>query len=133
METTAMLIALPIFAFITAWAIARWRAQQENQQLHSDLDVARAELARLQGTQAEQQSALQTLAREKATLDMACVRLETERNAAQKQLESLERLNGEQKAEIGQLRQSEHLAQAALKGRPSRCRSLRGATSGSAQ
>jgi DNA recombination protein RmuC len=116
METTAILIALPIFAFIAAWAIARWRAQHENQQLHSDLDVARAELARLQGSQTEQQVALAALTRDKAALDMACVRLQAEREHALGQLERQERSLSERQGEIHTLRQSEHQTRAALKG-----------------
>ncbi len=116
METTAILFALPIFAFIAAWAIARWRAQGDNQQLHTDLEMARAELARLQSVQADQRSTMDTLMQDKAALDMACVRLETERNGALRQLEVQERISEEQKAETSQLRQSEHQSREALRG-----------------
>jgi DNA recombination protein RmuC len=116
MENTAIVIALPIVAFIAAWALVRWRAQGESQQLHTELEVARAELARLQGVQAEQQRAMDTLVRDKAALDLACVRLETERNGAHKQLETQERACAELKAEVSQLRQSEHQAREARKG-----------------
>ncbi|WP_120785206.1 DNA recombination protein RmuC [Marinobacterium aestuarii] len=118
METTAIFltIILPVLAFIAAWAIARWRAQGDTQQLHRDLDMARAELARVQQVQSEQQTALAALTQAKAARDMDAVRLESERDSALKQLAAQERISAEQKAEIGQLRQSEHQAREALKG-----------------
>ncbi|WP_020680213.1 DNA recombination protein RmuC [Marinobacterium rhizophilum] len=116
METTAMLIALPILAFVTAWALAHWRAQRENQQLHTDLEVTRAELARMQESQVEQQATLAALTRDKAALDMAGVRLQAERDHALGQLERQERSLSEQQGEIRSLRQSEHLAREACKG-----------------
>ncbi len=116
MESTAILIALPIFAFIAAWAISRWRAQRDNQQLHTDLEMVRAELARVQLAQSEQQAALAALTQAKAARDMDAVRFESERNSALKQLETQERSSTEQKTEISQLRQSEHQAREALKG-----------------
>ncbi|UTW12057.1 DNA recombination protein RmuC [Marinobacterium rhizophilum] len=116
METTAILIALPVVAFITAWALARWRAQGENQQLHRELELARAELSRLQVAQSEQQVTMNALVRDKAALDMACVRLETERNAAQRQLEALQQTSAEQKAEVSQLGESWRQARETLRG-----------------
>lgn len=114
MENLVILIVLPlvafIVAFIVAWVIASWRAQRNNQQLQTDLEVTQADLRRVQAELSEHQATLGSLSGEKAALDIAYGRLETERDSGKTRIERLEGDLVTQQAEIDRLRQSEQVA-----------------------
>lgn len=117
MENLVILIVLPlvtfIVAFIVAWVIASWRAQRYNQQLQTDLEVTQADLRRVQAELSEHQATLGSLSGEKAALDIAYGRLETERDSGKARIERLEGDLVTQQAEIDRLRQSEQVAREA--------------------
>ncbi|MFT6916313.1 MAG: DNA recombination protein RmuC [Motiliproteus sp.] len=113
METVLMLIVLPLVSFVTAWAIASWRAQRNSQQQQTDLQQTRAELMRLQAESSALQITVDTLSGEKASLDIAQGRLETERDSGRTQIDRLEAAGLDLHAEITGLRASEQAAREA--------------------
>jgi DNA recombination protein RmuC len=110
MENLVILIISPLLTFIVAWAIASWRAQRNNHQLQTDLEVTQANLTRVQAELSEQQATFGTLSVEKAALDIAYGRLETERDSGKARIDRLEGDLVAQQAEIDRLRQSEQMA-----------------------
>lgn len=107
MENIVLLVALPLLAFVVAWAIASWRAQRIKQQIYAELEVARAELERAQADTTELAEKFSAVLADKAAQDVACGRLESARDNAEAQLERLAADYREQKTEIGALRQTE--------------------------
>ncbi|MFT5720985.1 MAG: DNA recombination protein RmuC [Motiliproteus sp.] len=117
METVVMLIVLPLVTFVTAfvaaWAIASWRAQRHNQQLQTDLHLTQAELTRMQAELSALQVRVGTLSGEKATLDIAQGRLETERDSGKIQIDRLEAAGLALNTELASVRQSVQAAREA--------------------
>ncbi|WP_202970124.1 DNA recombination protein RmuC [Pseudomonas silesiensis] len=110
MENLVILIISPLLAFIVAWVIASWRGQRYSQQLQNDLVVTQANLTLVQAALSEQQAILSTLSVEKAALDIAYGRLETERDSGKDRIGRLEGDIVAQQAEIDRLRKSEQAA-----------------------
>lgn len=110
MENLVVLIISPLLTFIVAWVIASWRAQRNNQQLQIELEVTQADLTRVQAELAEHLATLGSLSGEKAALDIAYARLETERDSGKARIDRLEGDIVTQQAEIDRLRQSEQAA-----------------------
>tara|TARA_R110001583_G_scaffold85875_1_gene224969 strand:- start:11283 stop:13298 length:2016 start_codon:yes stop_codon:yes gene_type:complete len=113
MENLVMLIVLPLVTFVAAWAIASWRAQRNNQQMQTDLQVTQADLARAQAELSELQATQGTLSGEKAALDIAYGRLETERDNGKAQIARLEEDLTTQKNNLVDLRSIEQQAREA--------------------
>lgn len=113
MENIVLSVALPLMAFVAAWAIASWRAQKIKQRMHADLEVARAELERVQAGMGELQEKLSAAIEDKAAQDIACSRLEADRDNDKMQIERLSGDCRDQKVEIDALRQTEQQAREA--------------------
>jgi len=110
MENIVLSVALPLMAFVAAWAIASWRAQKIKQRMHAELEVARAELERVQAGMGELQEKLSAAIEDKAAQDIACSRLEADRDNDKMQIERLAGDCRDQKVEIDALRQTEQQA-----------------------
>lgn len=107
-------LVLPLVAFVAAfgaaWAIATWRTQVRTGQLQTDLQLIQAELARSQGQVDDQQARLEALTEVKNGLDVACGRLETERDNGKAQLGQLEQELTSLRERLEALRRSEQQA-----------------------
>ena len=78
MEEKWMLIALPIAAFVIGWALATWRSQRAQQQIRTELEVSRASQAQALSEALRLETKLNQSTEQKAALDIAHGRLETE-------------------------------------------------------
>lgn len=111
------LILLPlaafIMAFIAAWALASWRAQRNNQQLHTDLELSRTRVSQLQTELTEHSTSLAALTQQKIAQEVSIGRLETERDSSRRQQERLEQDIVAHKADLKTAQQSEQLAREA--------------------
>ncbi len=107
MENLVILIALPLVSFVAAWAIASWRIQRQNQQMQTDLEVSQVNLNRIQTEVIEYQAKLDVMTKAKSALDIACGRVETERDNNKAQVEHLESDLAAQKKTLDDLRITE--------------------------
>lgn len=105
-----MLIALPLATLVVAWALASWRAQRNQQQLRTDLEVTRSSLEQAKAELALQETKLLQLSEQKAALDIACGRLETDRDNNKDQIAKLDAEITDHKAELKRAQQSEQVA-----------------------
>lgn len=110
MEQKWMLVALPLTAFIVAWALATWRAQRSQQQARTDLEITRASLAEAKAEKAHHETKIVQLSEQKAALDIACGRLETDRDYGKGQIAKLDAEITSQNTEIRRAQQSEQAA-----------------------
>jgi len=110
MENIAFLVALPLISFVVAWVIFSWSAQRKNQQVQSRLDVALADLERVQTETVDLQVKFNILADDKALLDIANGRLETGIESSNVQITRLENDCADQKEVIDGLRKTEQEA-----------------------
>lgn len=105
-----MLVALPLAAFIVAWALASWRAQRNQQQLLTNVEVTRSSLEQAKAELAIQDAKLAQLLEQKAALDIAYGRVETDRDNNKDQLAKLDAEITAHKSELKRAQQSEQSA-----------------------
>lgn len=105
-----MLVVLPLAAFVVAWALANWRAQRNQQQLFTDLEITRSTLEQTNVEAAIQATKLIQLLEQKASLDIALGRLETDRDNSKDQIAKLEAEITNNKTELKRTQQSEQAA-----------------------
>lgn len=105
-----MLVALPLAAFIVAWALASWRAQRNQQQLLTNVEVTRSSLEQAKAELAIQDAKLAQLLEQKAALDIAYGRVETDRDNNKDQLAKLDAEITDHKTELKRAQQSEQAA-----------------------
>ena len=110
MEQKWMLVALPLAAFVVAWALASWRAQRNQQQLRTDFEVARSSLEQAKAELALQATQIAQLSEQKAVLDIAYGRLETDRDNNREQMAKLDVEIANHKAELKSAQVSEQVA-----------------------
>lgn len=110
MEQKWILVALPLAAFVIAWMLASWRAQRNQQQLHTDVEVTRSSLEQAKVELALQATQLAQLSEQKAALDIAYGRLETDRDNNRDQITKLDVEITNHKAELKNAQLSEQVA-----------------------
>ncbi|MBK5519204.1 hypothetical protein [Pseudomonas sp. TH10] len=110
MEQKWMLVAIPLAAFIFAWVLATWRAQRNEQQSFTDLEITRASLKQAEAGIVRLETKLVELSEQKAALDIACGRLETERDNSKEQLGKLDTEITSHNTELRRAQQSEQAA-----------------------
>ncbi|WP_449431079.1 DNA recombination protein RmuC [Pseudomonas putida] len=110
MEQQWMLFALPVAAFIVAWALASWHARRNHQQMLIDLELTRSNLEQAKTEAIQQEAKLAQLVEQKAALDITRGRLETERDNDKHQLARLEQDLTAHKTELKRAQQSEQAA-----------------------
>ncbi|WP_205892821.1 MULTISPECIES: DNA recombination protein RmuC [Pseudomonas] len=110
MEQKWILVALPLAAFVIAWALASWRAQRNQQQLHTDVEVTRSSLEQAKAELALQATQIAQLSEQKAALDIAYGRLETDRDNNKDQIAKLDAEITTHKTELKRAQQSEQVA-----------------------
>ncbi|MBN2992897.1 DNA recombination protein RmuC [Pseudomonas cedrina subsp. fulgida] len=110
MEQKWMLVLLPLTAFVIAWALASWRAQRNQQQLRTDVEVTRSGLEQAKVELAIQEAKLAQLSEQKASLDIANGRLETDRDNNKDQIAKLDAEITTYKTDLKCAQQSEQVA-----------------------
>ncbi|WP_236180683.1 DNA recombination protein RmuC [Pseudomonas sputi] len=110
MEQKWMLVALPLAAFIVAWILASWRAQRNHQQMVKDIEITRSALEQAKAELVIQETKLAQLLEQKAALDIAYGRMETDRDNNKDQLARLDAEIADLKTELKRAQQSEQAA-----------------------
>ena len=110
MEEKWMLIALPIAAFVIAWALATWRSQRGQQQMRTELEVSRSGLELAQSEALRLETKLSHVVEQKAALDIAYGRLEADRDNNRDKASRLEADIASLGAEHKRTQQSEQAA-----------------------
>ena len=110
MEEKWMLVAFPLAAFIVAWVLASWRAQRNQQKMLTEVEVTRSTLEQAKAELATQETKLAQLLEQKAALDIAYGRMETDRDNNKDQLAKLDAEIIDHKTELKRARQSEQVA-----------------------
>ncbi len=105
-----MLVALPLAAFIVAWILASWRAQRNHQQMVKDIEITRSALEQAKAELVIQETKLAQLLEQKAALDIAYGRMETDRDNNKDQLARLDAEIADLKTELKRAQQSEQAA-----------------------
>lgn len=105
-----MLVALPLVAFVVAWALASWLAQRNRQQLRTDVEVACSSLEQAKVELAIKATQIAQLSEQKAVLDIAYGRLETDRDNNREQIAKLDVEIADHKAELKSAQVSEQVA-----------------------
>ncbi|WP_267269738.1 DNA recombination protein RmuC [Pseudomonas protegens] len=105
-----MLVVLPLTAFVVAWALACWRAQRNQQQIFTDLEITRSDLEQAKKETALQETKLAQLGEQKTALDIAYGRMEADRDNNKNQIAKLDAEVTSYKAELKRAQQSEQVA-----------------------